>query len=53
MEISGTKMMHSSDTSDLDKENHRPGIENPLQIVPITLAQGEWKKVEKKEGRKS
>lgn len=53
MEISGTKRQHSLDTSDSDKKNPRPDDENPLQIVPIIPSQGEWRKVEKKKGRKS
>lgn len=42
MEINGTKRQHSSDASDSDKENPRPGEENPLQLVPIIPSQGEW-----------
>jgi len=42
MEISGTKRQHLADTSDSDKENPRPGNENPLQLVHIIPSQGEW-----------
>lgn len=53
MEIGGTKRQHSPEAHDLDKENPRPGEENPLQLVPIIPSQGEWQKFEKKKGRKS
>lgn len=53
MELSGTKRQHKSDTSDSDKENPRPGEENPFQLVPMHPVQGEWRKVEKKKGRKT
>lgn len=53
IELSGTKRQHKSDTSDSDKENPQPSEENPLQLVPMHPAQGEWHKVEKKKGRKT
>lgn len=53
MENSGTKRLHTLDTFDSDKENPRPGTENPLQFVSTMLSQGEWCKVEKKKGRKT
>lgn len=53
METSGTKMQHSLDTFDSDKENPQSGDGNPLQLVPMVPSQGEWRKVEKKKGRKT
>lgn len=51
--MGGTKQHHQSDTSDSDKETGLQKVETQLVIATIEPTQGEWRKVEKKKGRKT
>ena len=49
----GNKILHTSYTSDLDKDNGALTEENQLALILAMPTQGAWRKVEKKKGRKS
>lgn len=49
----GNKQHHHSDTSDSDKEPGPQNSETQLVIVSTEPSHGEWRKVEKKKGRKT
>lgn len=51
--MGGTKQYHHSDTSYSDKETTSQKVETQLVIASIESTQGEWRKVEKKKGRKT
>ena len=51
--MGGNKRHHHSDTSDSDKEKIPQNTETQLVIASIEPSQGEWRKVEKKKGRKT
>jgi len=51
--MGGIKRHHQSDTSDSDKELGPQKAETQLVIASIEPTQGEWRKVEKKKGRKT
>lgn len=51
--MGGIKRHHKSDTSDSDKEGGSQKAETQLVIASIKPTQGEWRKVEKKKGRKT
>lgn len=51
--MGGIKRRHHSDTSDSDKETGPPNTTTQLFIASIEPTQGEWRKVEKKKGRKT
>ena len=52
LEISGAKRAHSTEGSDLDKEQPGHTEENKLAIIVPTANTRVWRKVEKKKGRK-
>ena len=49
----GIKRQHHSDTSDSDKETGHPNVSTQLVIASTEPTVGEWRKVEKKKGRKT
>lgn len=49
----GNKRHHFSDTSDSDKETGPQNTETQIVIASIEPSLGEWRKVEKKKGRKT
>jgi len=51
--MGGIKRHHHSDTSDSDKEAGPQNAETQLVIASNEPTQGEWRKVEKKKGRKT
>jgi len=51
--MGGIKQHHHLDTSDSDKETGPQNAETQLVIASIEPTQGEWRKVEKKKGRKT
>eukprot|EP00253_Pinus_taeda_P007922 PITA_07922 len=51
--MGGIKRHHHSDTLDSDKETGSQKAETQLVIASIEPTQGEWRKVEKKKGRKT
>jgi len=51
--MGGTKRHHLSDTSDSDKETGFQTAKTQLVIASTEPTQGEWRKVEKKKGRKT
>ncbi|MCY6524807.1 hypothetical protein, partial [Actinobacillus pleuropneumoniae] len=52
MDTSGAKRHHTLDHSDSDKENPHPMEDTSLVLFWSLPTQGEWRKVEKKKGRK-
>lgn len=50
--MGGNKRQQHPDSSDSDKESGLQKSESQLVIVPTEPTQGEWRKVEKKKGRK-
>ena len=48
----GNKRLHTSDSSDSDKDVGAHAIENQLVLISTTPTQDGWRKVEKKKGRK-
>lgn len=51
--MGGIKRQHHSDTSDSDKETGHPNVTTQLVIASAEATVGEWRKVEKKKGRKT
>lgn len=51
--MGGIKRHHHSDTSGSDKETSSQKAKTQLVIASIEPTQGEWRKVEKKKGRKT
>lgn len=51
--MGGIKRQHHSDTSDSDKETGPPNETTQIVIASAEPIQGEWRKVEKKKGRKT
>lgn len=51
--MGGIKQHHPSDTSDSDKDTAPQKAETQLVLALIKPTQGEWRKVEKKKGRKT
>ena len=51
--MGGTIWYHHLDTSDSDKETGSQNAEKQIVIASIEPTQGEWRKVEKKKGRKT
>ena len=51
-EISGSKRIHGSEGSDLDKEYLTNINENQMSIITPTPNTSGWRKVDKKKGRK-
>ena len=51
--MGGIKRQHHSDTSDSDKETGHPNVTTQLVIASTEATVGEWRKVEKKKGRKA
>jgi len=51
--MGGIKRHHHSDTLDSDKETGPQNVETQIVIASIEPTQGEWRKVEKKKGRKT
>eukprot|EP00253_Pinus_taeda_P017483 PITA_17483 len=51
--MGGNKRHHHSDTSDSDKETGSQNADTQIVIVSAEPTQGEWRKVEKKKGRKT
>ena len=49
----GIKRQHHSDTSDSDKESGQPNETTQIVIASIEPTLGEWRKFEKKKGRKT
>ena len=49
----GIKRHHTSETSDSDKDTGTKSTENQIVLVTCEPSQGEWRKVEKKKGRKT
>ena len=49
----GIKRHHTSETSDSDKDTGTQNAENQIVLVTCEPSQGEWRKVEKKKGRKT
>lgn len=53
LNMGGIKRQHPSDTSDSDKDTAPQEAETQLVLASIKPTQGEWRKVEKKKGRKT
>lgn len=53
MDTNGTKRLHTSDNSNSDKDNAWHVANISLALVSLMPTQGEWRKVEKKKGRKA
>ena len=51
MDMGRNKCIHTSDRSDSD--NPQPVAENALALITPTESEGNWRKVEKKKGRKA
>jgi len=51
--MGGIKRLHQSDSFDLDKEVGPQSAETQLVIASTEPTIGEWRKVEKKKGRKT
>lgn len=51
--MGGNKRQHQSDTSDSDKESGKLDESSQLVIVSSEPPLGEWRKVDKKKGRKT
>ena len=49
----GIKRNHTSETSDSDKDTGTQHVENQIVLSTCEPSQGEWRKVEKKKGRKT
>ena len=53
MSSGGIKRHHTSETSDSDKDTGTHIAENQIVLATCVPSQGEWRKVEKKKGRKT
>lgn len=49
----GIKRQHTSETSDSDKDTGTPHVESQIVLASCEPSLGEWRKVEKKKGRKT